>query len=390
MAEKFRPEDHFRNLKGQMYLEVRWRLVWLRSEHPDAVIETELVHADWADGLAVFKARVSFMGPDGREVYAIAHGSETRRDFGDFAEKAETKSVGRAVALLGYGTQFAQELEEGDRVVDSPVDRQDGRRSTRARTDMGATNGRPGLAVVREEVDLETLRGQVEDGLAADRDAAARIPKAAGEMNEAELTKTLAWLNRRARALAGNVGSRPAPSPPRQPAYDRAGREAEARRLLAADAEGAAVLPKPLPEQTDEELEKTITWLKGRDAAIKKGQIAWLDPNQPLGQPARSAQASPQAQAQAYAGLRRAELNGYVDAVTAWEEEWRERRAPGEKAAGVPRWRALYGQGQGLTGMEAPPVGKVADGDMAAWVARFKASAAAELAQMATGEAVQA
>jgi ssDNA-binding Zn-finger/Zn-ribbon topoisomerase 1 len=49
---------------------------------------------------------------------------ESKRDFGDFIEKAETKAVGRALAMLGYGTQFAaDELDEGQRIVDSPEER---------------------------------------------------------------------------------------------------------------------------------------------------------------------------------------------------------------------------------------------------------------------------
>jgi ribosomal protein S27AE len=36
-------------------------------------------------------------------------------------EKAETGSVGRALSLCGYGTQFASELEEGQRIVDAPI-----------------------------------------------------------------------------------------------------------------------------------------------------------------------------------------------------------------------------------------------------------------------------
>ena len=39
-------------------------------------------------------------------------------------EKAETKAVGRALAMLGYGTQFAaDELDEGERIADTPIDR---------------------------------------------------------------------------------------------------------------------------------------------------------------------------------------------------------------------------------------------------------------------------
>ena len=38
----------------------------------------------------------------------------------DYFEKAETKAIGRALAMLGYGTQFAPELDEAERVVDTP------------------------------------------------------------------------------------------------------------------------------------------------------------------------------------------------------------------------------------------------------------------------------
>lgn len=48
------------------------------------------------------------------------YGSESAKDFADYAEKASTKSVGRALLALGYGTAFAPEMDEGDRVVDTP------------------------------------------------------------------------------------------------------------------------------------------------------------------------------------------------------------------------------------------------------------------------------
>lgn len=114
---KFNPADHLMKLKGKDYLEVKWRLVWLREEHPDAIVTTE--HIDLQDNRAVFRATISLPNGGG----ATGYGSETQKDFGDFLEKAETKAVGRALAALGYGTQFAPELEEGERVVDSPVQR---------------------------------------------------------------------------------------------------------------------------------------------------------------------------------------------------------------------------------------------------------------------------
>jgi hypothetical protein len=133
MAEKtFDASKYLTDLHGRDYLEVKWRLLWLRTEHPDAAIETELVKHE--DGLALFRARASIRG--GGE--ATGWGSETADDFGDYIEKAETKALGRALAALGYGTQFCEDYDfssnggrqakngrgrDGVRVVDAPVTR---------------------------------------------------------------------------------------------------------------------------------------------------------------------------------------------------------------------------------------------------------------------------
>lgn len=118
----FKPNEHMMQLKGKDYLQVAWRLVWLRDEEngkPLYGISTEMLEhgEDWA----VFKATIT--NEEGR-ILSTGHGSESKRDFGDYLEKAETKAVGRALAMLGYGTQFAaDELDEGERIVDSPIDR---------------------------------------------------------------------------------------------------------------------------------------------------------------------------------------------------------------------------------------------------------------------------
>lgn len=111
-------------LRGKDYLEVKWRLVWLRVEHPDAIISTELVFHDPERKLAIFKAEVAI--PKGGS--ATGWGSETVEDFGDYLEKAETKALGRALAALGFGTQFTEDYEFGaaqGKVVDAPVQRVD-------------------------------------------------------------------------------------------------------------------------------------------------------------------------------------------------------------------------------------------------------------------------
>ena len=116
MENRFNPAEHMMDLKGKKYLEVKWRLVWFREDHPDWTIHTEAIEID--DQKALFRGEI--LDENGR-LLAVSHGSETPKDFKDYIEKAETKAVGRALAMLGYGTQFAPELEEGERIVDSPV-----------------------------------------------------------------------------------------------------------------------------------------------------------------------------------------------------------------------------------------------------------------------------
>lgn len=119
----FNPRDHFINLKGKQYLPVAPRIAWFREEHPDWTIMTyavpELSGADYC----TFAAEIQ--DASGRLI-AKAHKTEHEKHFADYREKAETGAIGRALALCGYGTLFAQELEEpitpaGDmRIVDTP------------------------------------------------------------------------------------------------------------------------------------------------------------------------------------------------------------------------------------------------------------------------------
>ena len=105
-----------RQMRGGDYMDIKWRLVWLREHHPDARIVTDEKAHDpgkWA----TFRATVEIPGGG----LATGHGSETAGDFGDYYEKAETKALGRALAALGFGAQFLP--EDGEALADSPVDR---------------------------------------------------------------------------------------------------------------------------------------------------------------------------------------------------------------------------------------------------------------------------
>lgn len=114
----FDAQRYLTKISGKDYLEVKWRLVWLRSLHPDAILVTEMVKEDGTT--AIFKATVTIPGGGS----ATGWGSESYQDFADYVEKAETKSIGRALGALGFGTQFTHDYESGDggRIVDAPVD----------------------------------------------------------------------------------------------------------------------------------------------------------------------------------------------------------------------------------------------------------------------------
>lgn len=141
----FNPNDHLMQIKNKGgssdYLPVAWRLVWFREQCPEGVIETEMLHLDldreteeegyaWNEqtrrsekitkrglGIAVFRAVIK----DGKGGIATGTKSEKAASFPDYIEKAETGAIGRALAALGYGTQFAPDLDEQHRLVDSPV-----------------------------------------------------------------------------------------------------------------------------------------------------------------------------------------------------------------------------------------------------------------------------
>lgn len=109
------------NLKGRDYLMVAHRLQWFNEVETNFRIETDFLLV--TDEQTVARAVVTVFDKEGKEIKrASATKRETKKDFPDHTEKAETSAVGRALAMLGYGTQFAlSDLDEGDRLADSPV-----------------------------------------------------------------------------------------------------------------------------------------------------------------------------------------------------------------------------------------------------------------------------
>lgn len=176
---RFNPNEHVMKLKSKDgmkdYLPVQWRLVWFREQCPDGTIETELVHLDldkemyeeafvWnnekkrsekvmksACGVAVFRATVK----DGKGGVATGTKMEKAASFPDFIEKSETGAIGRALAALGYGTQFAPELNEEHRIVDSPAEEHQHTR-TLPDLDLATVSIRVGKAFSFKQEEFET------------------------------------------------------------------------------------------------------------------------------------------------------------------------------------------------------------------------------------------
>lgn len=94
------------------YLPVKERVRWLRDEHPNADIATKVI--ELTDTRAVMCVRVAIPGGGAAE----AIGSETPTGFSDYIEKAGTVALGRALAILGYGIEFADDLDEQREAAD--------------------------------------------------------------------------------------------------------------------------------------------------------------------------------------------------------------------------------------------------------------------------------
>ena len=126
--------DDFINLKGKAYLGARKRIQWMRGgspkAHPEWGITTDIIQFERGErknssvvvgGYACVKATIW----DGnREALATGMKTEWSENFMDFLEKAETGAIARALAVAGYGTETALDLDDGaeqDRPADSPV-----------------------------------------------------------------------------------------------------------------------------------------------------------------------------------------------------------------------------------------------------------------------------
>src|SRR5688572_27943229 len=116
----FNPNEHMRvferrqrKLDGSYqtvrvdYLDVKRRIVWLRTEHPNDSIETRLLSEPGVSP-SVVQATVTLENC----ATATGFGHCGEDDGSDWLEMAETRAIGRSLALVGCATQFCEDFDE--------------------------------------------------------------------------------------------------------------------------------------------------------------------------------------------------------------------------------------------------------------------------------------
>lgn len=128
-VEGFNPADFVRNTIGDegetdLYLDVKYRLLWFRLHRPNGKIDPEIIQLD--EKSAVVCCRIYADKADPADQFigkAYSQRFPTEDRFGDrFLEIAETVAKGRALADAGYGTQFCMNGEAlASIIADAPI-----------------------------------------------------------------------------------------------------------------------------------------------------------------------------------------------------------------------------------------------------------------------------
>lgn len=108
------------DLHGKDYIQVVYRVLWFREENPQGKIDTERVSE--SDKHVTYRAIISILDKESGTYMKLSNADKTLliKNTTDY-EKAETGAIGRALALAGYGTQFAEDFTEGDDLSDAPL-----------------------------------------------------------------------------------------------------------------------------------------------------------------------------------------------------------------------------------------------------------------------------
>lgn len=188
----FDPHKHTIKVQGgRLYLPVAARIVWFREEKPDWGIHTEYLEINHEKQYAICQCKI--YNPEGR-LMSMGTKKEDIKGFGDYIEKCETGSIGRALAMLGYGTAFEPEFDEvkAERFADSP--RGGNGFNGPQRPAQGGYQQRPQQSAPRPQAAQSVpspIRQAQEDRKAAERQYTPRPAAPRGPSPDDELTATL-------------------------------------------------------------------------------------------------------------------------------------------------------------------------------------------------------
>lgn len=128
-VDGFNPADFVRTTVGEegendLYLDVKYRLLWFRLHHPNGKIDPELIRVDEKNAIVCCRIYADKADPADQfigKAYSQRFSTEDR--FGDrFLEIAETSCKGPCVGGCGYGTQFCMNGETlASIIADAPI-----------------------------------------------------------------------------------------------------------------------------------------------------------------------------------------------------------------------------------------------------------------------------
>ena len=146
------------SLKGKPYMQVAHRLVWFTEEVEYYSIKTDFPKL--TDDETVAHVRIEIYDANGKVIKsAEATKREDKKSFADHTEKAETGAIGRCLALLSWGTQFAiADLDEGERLADAPV-AVISKGSSGTITINGGTSGSVAVTKVGQPIQADVVAG---------------------------------------------------------------------------------------------------------------------------------------------------------------------------------------------------------------------------------------
>lgn len=106
------------NLKGKLYLQPAYRVVWMREDQPAWTIDSSDIRTLEKGYLVLAK----ILNEEGRLI-STGFGFCGFAEFQDPIEKAETSAIGRALKHAGFGTEQEGEAEDEIKLCDAPVDK---------------------------------------------------------------------------------------------------------------------------------------------------------------------------------------------------------------------------------------------------------------------------